>query len=235
MHLNLGLRQRNCSVLRGSGETSIVESLNTKWRQRHSGLARRACGTSRRIEDDLVERFFLLVEQHSNTMIPVARSGSAKKQQRAQINSRSSFGCSYSLSMSLTQEQLLDLDKEMLVEIVLRQSACIGELEATSATLTRQVARREDRLNQTRKNSSKPPSSELPLGPTTVPKNQKMGTKSGGQPSHQGYCLKKVAQPDRVEEHPPRACIHCGYALLHQCLPGQPAPFRSWTCPLTSR
>jgi hypothetical protein len=47
------------------GETSVVESLNTKWRQRQSGLVRRCCGVSRRIETDLVERFFLLVEQHN--------------------------------------------------------------------------------------------------------------------------------------------------------------------------
>jgi IS1 family transposase len=47
------------------GETSRVESLNTKWRQRQSGLVRRSCGVSRRIETDLVERFFLLVEQHN--------------------------------------------------------------------------------------------------------------------------------------------------------------------------
>ena len=47
------------------GETSIVESLNTTWRQRQSGLVRRSCGVSRRIETDLVERFFLLVEQHN--------------------------------------------------------------------------------------------------------------------------------------------------------------------------
>ena len=47
------------------GQTSIVESLNTTWRQRQSGLARCSCGVSRRIENDLVERFFLLVEQHN--------------------------------------------------------------------------------------------------------------------------------------------------------------------------
>ena len=55
------------------GETSIVESLNPKWRQCQSGLARRSCsGTrvrvgavSRRIENELVERFFVLVEQHN--------------------------------------------------------------------------------------------------------------------------------------------------------------------------
>ncbi len=50
---------------KGSGETSLVESLNTKWRQRPSGLARRCCGVSRRVETDLIERFFLLVEQHN--------------------------------------------------------------------------------------------------------------------------------------------------------------------------
>ncbi len=63
--LGLGRAQQHRSCAKGSGETSIVESLNTKWRQRHSGLVRRACGTSRRIEADLVERFFLLVEQHN--------------------------------------------------------------------------------------------------------------------------------------------------------------------------
>ena len=47
------------------GETSVVESLNTKWRQRPSGLVRRSCGARRRTENDLVERFFLLVEQHN--------------------------------------------------------------------------------------------------------------------------------------------------------------------------
>jgi hypothetical protein len=43
----------------------VAESLNTKWRQRQSALARRSCGASRRIETDLLERFFLLVEQHN--------------------------------------------------------------------------------------------------------------------------------------------------------------------------
>jgi IS1 family transposase len=47
------------------GQTSVVESLNTKWRQRQCGLARRSSRVSRRIETDLVERFFLLVEQHN--------------------------------------------------------------------------------------------------------------------------------------------------------------------------
>jgi IS1 family transposase len=63
---------QHCAIDKGDkegagkiGQTSIVESLNTKWRQRQSGLVRRSCGVSRRIETDLVERFFLLVEQHN--------------------------------------------------------------------------------------------------------------------------------------------------------------------------
>ncbi len=58
--------EQHRAVEKGSGETSIVESLNTKWRQRQSGLVRRSCGVSRRIETDLLERFFLLVEQHNS-------------------------------------------------------------------------------------------------------------------------------------------------------------------------
>ena len=50
---------------KGTGLTSIVESLNTKWRQRQSGLVRRACGVHPRIEDDLFERFRLLVDEHN--------------------------------------------------------------------------------------------------------------------------------------------------------------------------
>jgi IS1 family transposase len=50
---------------KGSGLTSIAEALNTKWRQRQSGLVRRACGVYVGIQDDLYERFLLLVESHN--------------------------------------------------------------------------------------------------------------------------------------------------------------------------
>ncbi len=50
---------------KGSGLTSRVEGLNTKWRQRQSGLVRRSCGVHRKREDDLAERFFLLVDEHN--------------------------------------------------------------------------------------------------------------------------------------------------------------------------
>jgi IS1 family transposase len=50
---------------KGSGKTSIVEGLNTKWRQRQSGLVRKSCGVCRRIVDDLFERFLILVYRHN--------------------------------------------------------------------------------------------------------------------------------------------------------------------------
>lgn len=50
---------------KGSGLTSIVESLNTKWRQRQSGLVRRSCGVHPRMATDLSERFRLLVAEHN--------------------------------------------------------------------------------------------------------------------------------------------------------------------------
>ena len=50
---------------KGSGQTSQLEGLHTKWRQRQSGLVRHACGVHRKCEDDLIERFFLLVEGHN--------------------------------------------------------------------------------------------------------------------------------------------------------------------------
>ncbi len=50
---------------KGSGLTSIVESLNTKWRQRQSGLVRRSCGVHLKMGADLCERFGLLVDAHN--------------------------------------------------------------------------------------------------------------------------------------------------------------------------
>jgi len=50
---------------KGSGKTSVVEALNTKWRQRQSGLVRRSCGVSWRVVDDLTQRFLLLSDQHN--------------------------------------------------------------------------------------------------------------------------------------------------------------------------
>jgi hypothetical protein len=54
---------------KGSGKTSIAEAMNTKWRQRQSGLVRRSCGVSCRIEQDIAERFLILLERHNTERI----------------------------------------------------------------------------------------------------------------------------------------------------------------------
>jgi transposase len=99
--------------------------------------------------------------------------------------------------VGLTREQLMALDKQDLVEIVLRLEARLAALEA--------------RLNQNSKNSSKPPSSDAPFS-KLLPKPA-AGKKSGGQPGHEGHSLKKVAVPDRVMAHLPSRCAQCGYAF----------------------
>lgn len=50
---------------KGSGATSHSEGWNTKWRQRQSGLVRKSCGVYAGIEQDMVDRFLLLVEGHN--------------------------------------------------------------------------------------------------------------------------------------------------------------------------
>ena len=54
---------------KGSGLTSRAEAMNTKWRQRQSGLVRKSCGVSRRIADDLAERFMILAESSNRERI----------------------------------------------------------------------------------------------------------------------------------------------------------------------
>jgi transposase len=83
----------------------------------------------------------------------------------------------------------------------------IRVLYAQVALLTAKVAELEGRLALNSQNSSKPPSSDG-LG-RPKPKSQRhKGMKStGGQKGHRGHTLKKVAQPDHIEPHPPAS--HC--------------------------
>ncbi len=69
---------------KGSGKTSVVEALNTLWRQRQCGLARRACGVSWRIVDDLTERFLLLTDQHNRQCLKRWHAAQAGKQPNTQ-------------------------------------------------------------------------------------------------------------------------------------------------------
>ena len=89
--------------------------------------------------------------------------------------------------------------------------------------LLRRVAQLEDRLNQTSRNSSKPPSSDPP-GARPRPAKEPTGRKSGGQPGHEGHgrVLKPESEVDRIVDVRPEHCKQCGTLLLGE----DPAPER---------
>jgi transposase len=81
--------------------------------------------------------------------------------------------------------------------------------------LLKRVAEVEARLTQTSRNSSKPPSSDLPTAPPRAAK-EPSGRKPGGQPGHpgEGRKLKPGEEVNRVSEVRPEGCGQCGTLLL---------------------
>src|SRR5712692_5164537 len=81
--------------------------------------------------------------------------------------------------------------------------------------LLQRVAQLEARLNQTSRNSSKPPSSDPP---SARPRSTKepTGRKSGGQPGHEGHGrkLKPESEVDQIIDVRPEQCGQCGTLLL---------------------
>jgi transposase len=81
--------------------------------------------------------------------------------------------------------------------------------------LLRWVEQLEARLNQTSRNSSKPPSSDPP---SAKPRAAKVpsGRTSGGQPGHEGHGrkLKPESEVDQVIDVRPEQCGQCGTLLL---------------------
>src|SRR5258708_5604858 len=81
--------------------------------------------------------------------------------------------------------------------------------------LLQRLAQVEARLNQTSRNSSKPPSSDPP---SVCPRSTKAptGRKSGGQPGHEGpgRKLKPESEVDQIIDVRPEHCKQCGTLLL---------------------
>jgi len=107
----------------------------------------------------------------------------------------------------MTREQLEQLSKSELVEIILRQQALIEQLQARVAQLEEFV----NRLTQPPKdasNSSTPPSkTRKPNRP-----NRKSHAKRGPKPGHTGAGRTRQA-PDVIVECRPASCDHCGADL----------------------
>ncbi len=95
----------------------------------------------------------------------------------------------------LKREELLQLDKETLIEIILKQQEQI-------LMLTKRVDELESRLNKNSRNSSKPPSTDGLAKPPCKPKSlrKKGERKSGGQKHHKPHRLEQVENPDHTIE-----------------------------------
>jgi len=100
-----------------------------------------------------------------------------------------------------------------------------GELADAVAELGRaagRIAELEDRLRQTSRNSSKPPSGDGLAKPPPRPRSlrKKTGRKPGGQDGHPGQTLAQVAKADREERHEPACCSWCGAGLAGRPVTG---------------
>jgi len=90
-------------------------------------------------------------------------------------------------------------------------------------SLLERLAALEERVNQTSRNSSKPPSSDPPNAPPR-PKPPASGRRAGGQPGHAGHGrpLKPTQQVNRLVAVRPTSCVACGALLLGE----DPRPVR---------
>lgn len=88
-------------------------------------------------------------------------------------------------------------------------------LLTTVEALQKRIVELEERLNQTSRNSSKPPSLDPPNAPPR-PQRPPSGRKPGGQPGHvgQGRRLQPPEHADRVVDIKPVSCATCGALLL---------------------
>lgn len=91
----------------------------------------------------------------------------------------------------------------------------IYTLLANYEQLRQRVADVEERVHQTSRNSSKPPSSDPPSAPPRAQRTPS-GRKRGGQKGHKGHGrkLKAVAEVTRVVDIKPLCCADCGALLL---------------------
>jgi transposase len=93
--------------------------------------------------------------------------------------------------------------------------AQVKELQQQVAVLQTEVEQLRERVNQTSRNSSKPPSSDPP-GTKQYPARKPSGRKRGGQKGHKGKGrkLKPLNAVDRIVVSKPTVCTGCGVLLL---------------------
>ena len=96
--------------------------------------------------------------------------------------------------MNEIREQLRQLDKEQLIDIILEMREQIEELKAVVKTQSEHIQALEDQLAKNSRNSGKPPSSDgLKKKPAPKSLREKGQRKTGGQTGHQGETRKRVS------------------------------------------
>jgi len=99
------------------------------------------------------------------------------------------------------REQLRQLDKEQLIDIILELREVIQKQEARIQAL-------EDQIAKNSRNSGKPPSSDgLKKKPRSL--REKGKRSSGGQKGHKGNTLEMVSEPEHVVHHALKRCPNC--------------------------
>ena len=112
--------------------------------------------------------------------------------------------------MNEIREQLRQLDKEQLIDIILEMREQIEELKAVVKTQSERIQALEDQLAKNSRNSGKPPSSDgLKKKPAPKSLREKGKRKTGGQKGHKGETLKMVSEPHHVAVHPVTICSNC--------------------------
>lgn len=108
----------------------------------------------------------------------------------------------------LTRQELESLSKPELVDLCLTLQAAIQRLEA-------RVSELEQRLNQSSRNSHRPPSSEGYRKPPSPTRRAQQAAQRlpGGQEGHEGSTLAMTKTPDHVEVLWPERCAGCGASL----------------------
>lgn len=105
-----------------------------------------------------------------------------------------------------TRDELEQMDKEKLIDLVLLLQEHLDEL-------SQRVRKLEDQVAKHSGNSSKPPSSDGLKKPKTRSLRRAEGRNVGGQAGHPGHTLEMKATPDRIEEHDVEQCPHCAREL----------------------
>jgi transposase len=104
------------------------------------------------------------------------------------------------------REQLEQMDKSTLIDLVLLLQDRLDELN-------QRVRKLEDQVAKQSRNSSKPPSSDGLSKPRTRSLRRSEGRKPGGQEGHPGHTLRIREHPDHIELHRVGYCPHCATDL----------------------